>query len=261
MTAPDGAGPASRVLVVDDEVGLRDMVAQYLGKHGFTVETASGGAELDALLDAGPADAILLDVTMPGEDGFTIARRLRPSCPSPILMLTANDDIVDRVLGLELGADDYLTKPFDLRELRARVRAMLRRTAKAPDVPTPGATDPSGPPGRRVRFGVAVLDLDSHRLTRPDGTEQKLTAMEFDLLQAFANPNRVLTRERLLDLAHRDGADPFDRSIDIRVTRLRKKIEVDPAKPAVIRTVRGAGYMFVPGKPWPRKRTRERSAA
>jgi two-component system phosphate regulon response regulator OmpR len=218
------------------------MVAEYLGRHGFRVRTASGGAELDACLAAAPADMLILDVNMPGEDGFSIARRVRTSSSVPILMLTAADDIVDRVVGLELGADDYLTKPFDLRELRARLRTILRRSG-----PQPAASPPEPSPASRVRFGDAVLDLESHRLTL-DGADVPLTTMEFDLLQVFArNPNRVLTREQLLD-SNRGGNEPFDRSIDVRVTRIRRKIETDPGKPAIIQTVRGAGYMFVPIK-------------
>jgi two-component system, OmpR family, response regulator len=250
ITKPGTESP--RLVVVDDEPALREMVAEYLGRHGFSVRTADGGAALDALLAETPADALILDVNMPGEDGFSIARRIRAGSAVPILMLTAADDIVDRVVGLELGADDYLTKPFDLRELRARIRTVLRRSA-APAAPVAEAEPPSEPARKLVRFGIASLDLEAHLLRREDGTDEHLTAMEYELLAAFArNPNRVLTRERLLDLAGRDGTDPFDRSIDIRVTRIRKKIEADPAKPAVIRTVRGAGYMFVPpptGKP------------
>lgn len=236
----------SRLIVVDDEQGLREMVAEYLGNHGFAVRTASGGAELDLQLASEPADALVLDVNMPGEDGFAIARRMRATSDVPIIMLTAAGDIVDRVVGLELGADDYLTKPFDLRELRARLRTILRRRAAAAAAP---AREPAPTTSPHVSFGLVMLDLEMRTLRRRDGAELPLTAMEFDLLQAFAaNPNRVLTRDRLLDLAHRGDTDPFDRSIDIRVTRIRKKVEADPAKPVVIKTVRGAGYMFVPPK-------------
>ena len=223
------------------------MVAEYLGNHGFAVRTAAGGAELDAHLAAEAADIVVLDVNMPGEDGFTIARRIRSTSDMPILMLTAAGDIVDRVVGLELGADDYLTKPFDLRELRARLRTILRRRAAAAAPQASAAPPPAGK--QQISFGAVTLDVEMRTLRREDGSEVPLTAMEFDLLQAFAaNPNRVLTRDRLLDLAHRGDSDPFDRSIDIRVTRIRKKIEADPANPVVIKTVRGAGYMFVPPK-------------
>jgi len=240
----------ARVIVVDDEPELRDMVAEYLGKHRFAVRTAAGGHELDAQLADNPPDLLILDVNMPGEDGFAIARRVRAKSNVPIIMLTAANETVDRVVGLELGADDYLVKPFDLRELRARIQAVLRRTGRAVD-PAPQPTQPQGPdPAALVRMGDKRLDLDARRLLQPDGTELPLTAMEFDLLRAFAaNPNRALRRDRLLDLAHGRDNEPFDRSIDVRITRIRRKLERDPAKPEVIKTVQGVGYMFVPPKP------------
>jgi two-component system phosphate regulon response regulator OmpR len=235
-----------RLMVVDDEPGLRTMIADYLRRHGFAVDAAADGAELDAYLEKGMPDLLILDVNMPGENGFAIARRIRARSDVPILMLTAADDVVDRVVGLELGADDYVTKPFDLRELRARIQAVLRRNVR---VAEPSAAQPELP-STSVRFGDRLLDLDARQLLQADGSEVPLTAMEFDLLAAFANnPNRVLSRERLLDLAHGRGSEPFDRSIDIRVTRIRRKVERDPAKPELIKTMRGAGYMFVPRKP------------
>jgi two-component system phosphate regulon response regulator OmpR len=242
-----------RLIVVDDEPDLRGMIAEYLGKHGFMVRTAADGGELDVHLSGEPADLLILDVNMPGEDGFAIARRIRAKSALPILMLTAADDIVDRVVGLEIGADDYLTKPFDLRELRARIRALLRRAtapaAISPVVPEHPAAAKSEATSK-VQFGPMLLDLDTHRLIAPDGAEMTLTATEFDLLEAFArHPNRVLSREQLLDLAHDPKSDVFDRSIDIRIARIRRKIEQDPTNPQTIKTVRGAGYMFVPTKP------------
>jgi two-component system phosphate regulon response regulator OmpR len=178
---------------------------------------------------------------MPGEDGLSIARQLRKRGPVGIIMLTANSDTVDRVVGLEVGADDYVTKPFDLRELLARVRSVLRRAA------TPEA--PAATMGREVRFGRCTLNLDSRKLYAADGSETAITAMEFDLLRVFAeNPGRALSRERILDLAHNADSDPFDRSVDTRVVRLRRKLEEDPTKPQVIKTVRGAGYIFVPAR-------------
>jgi DNA-binding response OmpR family regulator len=235
-----------RLIVVDDESDLREMIAEYFGKHGFIVRTAGDGRELDTHLAGDPPDLLILDVNMPGEDGFAIARRVRARSAVPILMLTAAGDTVDRVVGLELGADDYVTKPFDLRELRARVQAVLRRTGRTPD-PSPKQVESSA---ERVRFGDLILDLDAHRLLQPDGTDLEITAMEFDLLAAFArNPNRVLSRDRLLDLAHNRDSEPFDRSIDVRITRIRRKVERDPEKPQVIKTMRGAGYMFVASKP------------
>jgi DNA-binding response OmpR family regulator len=235
-----------RVIIVDDEPDLREMLAEYLGKYGFSVRTAGDAREFDAHLAGEPPDLLILDVNMPGEDGFSIARRVRARSDVPILMLTAACDTVDRVVGLELGADDYVTKPFDLRELRARIQAVLRRTSRAREAQPPQVPNPT----ERVRFGDLFLDLGTHRLLQSDGTEMRITATEFELLAAFArNPNRVLSRERLLDLAHSGDAEPFDRSIDVRITRVRRKVERDPEKPQVIQTIRGAGYMFVPSKP------------
>ena len=233
---------APRLIVVDDEPEIRGMVADYLGRDGYEVCRCANGSELDAVLASCPADLVVLDVSMPGEDGISIARRLRAVGVTPIIMLTALADVVDRIVGLEVGADDYLTKPFDLRELRARVRAVLRRTT-AKSSPVESAKGRDGV----VSFGKVFFDRDAHCLVDGNGAQSRLTATEFDLLQVFArNPNRVMSRERLLDDTHAQGDDPFDRSIDIRITRIRKKIEIDAAKPQVIRTVRGAGYMFVP---------------
>jgi DNA-binding response OmpR family regulator len=244
---------AGRLIVVDDEPDIRCMVAEYLGKHGFFVRTAANGAELDTQLAGENPDMLILDINMPGEDGLSIARRIRARRVMPILMLTAADDIVDRVVGLEMGADDYLTKPFDLRELRARVRALLRRVVGSPSAAVATQLDsqpkPELEPGRHVRFGRLLLDLQTHSLIASDGAELTLTATEFELLEAFArHPNRVLSRDQLLDLAHHRGSDVFDRSIDIRITRIRRKIEDDPSNPRAIKTVRGAGYIFIPDK-------------
>jgi two-component system phosphate regulon response regulator OmpR len=243
---------AGRLIVVDDEADLRDTIAEYLGKQGFVVRAAANGRELDAHLANDLPDLLILDVNMPGEDGLAIARRVRARSAVPILMLTALDDVVDRVAGLEIGADDYLTKPFNPRELLARVRAILRRAVlRAVEIPAERReSEPPVDPGSRVRFGHLFLDLHAHRLVASDGTEMPLTSTEFDLLAAFArHPNRVLSREQLLDLAHSRPDDVFDRSIDIRIARIRQKVEPDPAKPQMIKTVRGAGYMFVPAKP------------
>jgi DNA-binding response OmpR family regulator len=248
---------AARLIVVDDEADLRDTIAEYLGKQGFVVRAAADGRELDAHLANDLPDLLILDVNMPGEDGLAIARRIRARSAVPILMLSAADDIIDRVTGLEIGADDYLTKPFNPRELLARVRAILRRAVlRVAETPpremSPMCREPEPPvdPRSRVRFGQMFLDLHAHLLVASDGTEMPLTATEFDLLAAFArHPNRVLSREQLLDLAHSRPDDVFDRSIDIRIARIRQKVEQDPAKPQMIKTVRGAGYMFVPAKP------------
>jgi len=229
------------VAVVDDERDIRETVAEYLEMNGYKVSKADGGPALRKIVERDRVDLAVLDVTMPGEDGLSLARWLRDRSGAGIIMLTARDAIVDRVVGIEMGADDYVTKPFDLRELLARVKAVLRRVGQAPS----GTGDGGRPTGREVRFGHCRLDLDSHKLYDADDREIPLTAMEFDLLRAFAErPNRVLTRDQLLDFAHNRDFEPFDRSIDIRIARIRRKIEPDPAKPAVIKTVRGAGYLF-----------------
>lgn len=229
------------IAVVDDERDIRETVAEYLEMNGYRVSKADGGTALRQLAEQERVDLAILDVTMPGEDGLSLARWLRDRNATGIIMLTARDAVVDRVVGIEMGADDYVTKPFDLRELLARVKAVLRRVGRVAM-----AADPSTPvAGRTVAFGACRLDLDAHRLYGPGGGEIPLTAMEFDLLRAFAErPNRVLTRDQLLDLAHNRDFEPFDRSIDIRIARIRRKVETDPARPSVIKTVRGAGYLF-----------------
>ena len=235
----------ARVVVVDDESEIRAIVSEYLARHGFSVRTADGGPALRALLAEAPADIVLLDIAMPGEDGLSLARHLREQGGVGIIMLTAAGESVDRIVGLEVGADDYITKPFDLREVLARVRSLARRLS----APAPAGEAQAKLRPDEVRLGRRVLDLTSRRLRDQDGTEIPLTAMEFDLLQAFATrPNRVLSRDQLLDLAHGRDPEPFDRSIDIRIARIRRKIEDDPAKPSVIKTIRGVGYMFVPSE-------------
>jgi DNA-binding response OmpR family regulator len=227
------------IVVVDDEEMVRDTVQEYLLRNGYAVSQAEGGAGLRALMSERAVDLVILDVNMPGEDGISIARNLRQRGRLGIIMLTANSDGVDRVVGLEVGADDYIAKPFEPRELLARVRAVLRRVA-------PGEGS-AATMGDEVRIGRCVLNLESRSLYSADGGAVPITTMEFDLLEAFArNPNRVLSRDRLLDLAHHKDSDGFDRSIDTRITRLRKKVEVDPTTPQAIKTVRGAGYLFVP---------------
>lgn len=242
------AGMTGRIIVVDDEQHIREMVADYLNGQGFSASAASGGAALDLLLVEGRPDLVLLDVNMPQEDGLSIARRLRATGDIPVIMVTAADDVVDRIVGLEVGADDYVTKPFDLRELKARIRAVLRRGANRMAAVAELATE-AAPEPMMVAFGRVTVDRAGRRLLGPDGGEEPVTSMEFDLIEAFLdNPYRVLSRDRLLDLAHRRNDDPFDRSIDIRITRLRKKIEEDPSKPQTIKTVRGAGYIYSPAR-------------
>ena len=232
-------GPA-RIVVVDDEPDLRLLLEDYLGAQGLAVRAAGSGAELDLLLRAEPADLVILDVNMPHEDGFTIAARLRAAGNGAgIVMLTAAGAVESRVAGLGAGADDYLPKPFEPRELLARIRAVLRRL-EAPAPPAP-------PAPRLLPFGRCRLDLDARRLLDGDGAATALTAMEFDLLATFArHPHQVLSRSRLSELAHNRPLDPADRSIDIRITRLRRKLEPDPAQPTVLRTMRGEGYLSAP---------------
>lgn len=251
--------PPAHIVVVDDEPEIREMLQEYLLRQGFAVSVATGGAALRALMQERAVDLVILDINMPGEDGLSIARYLRERGNVGIVMLTANGHTVDRIVGLEVGADDYVAKPCDLRELLARVRSLLRR-ASAPAGATapgairgrdsvPGATLPSTL-GHEVRMGRCLLNLDARRLFDLSGAEVPITAMEFDLLKAFADhPHKVLSRERLLDLAHGKEMTAFDRSIDTRIARLRQKLEVDVATPQVIKTVRGAGYVFVPGRP------------
>ena len=234
------------VAVVDDEDDLRRSVSEYLELQGFTISQAADGPGLRALLAAGSIDLVLLDLRMPGEDGISILRGVREHFGVPVIMVTAIGDPIDRIVGLEVGADDYVVKPFELRELLARIRTVLRRAAASSVITAPVRRE-IGPAPDRVRLGRLELDLAARRLLEPDGKEVPLTSMEFDLLNVLLrNPNRVLSRDQLLAQAHNDSWEPFDRSIDIRIARLRKKVERDPANPEAIRTVRGVGYMFVP---------------
>lgn len=233
----------AEIIVVEDEPGIREMLRDYLSGHGFAVRQAADAAACRRLLVESPADLVLLDINMPGEDGLSLARWLRAQpalARLGIVMLTAESDVVDRIVGLEIGADDYITKPFDLRELRARLRTLLRRLT-----PALQAAPEAALPEDTVRFGSRLLHLGSRRLCDAGGLEIPLTAMEFDLLKCFAShPDRVLSRDQLLDLAHHGQWEPFDRSIDIRIARLRRKIEADPSHPTVLKTVHGAGYLF-----------------
>lgn len=233
------------IIVVDDEPGIRETIQEYLELHDFRVTAAGGGEELRQVIDEHDADLVLLDIRMPGEDGLSLARFLRAEKQVGIIMLTAAGEVVDRIVGLEMGADDYLAKPVDLRELLARIKAVLRRADRGQAADEAEAADGV----RLARFGSFTLNLESHKLFDAGGDEIPLTGMEFDLLKAFAdNPNRVLTRDQLLNLAHNRDWEPFDRSIDIRIARIRRKIESDPAKPQVIKTVRGAGYIYSTAK-------------
>ena len=240
---------AGSVLVVEDDEGIRAMLAEYLGTHGYAVAQAADGASMRAALARAVPDVVLLDVNLPGEDGLTLARFLRERHDVGIVMVTGASDVVDRVAGLEVGADDYVTKPFDLRELRARIKSVMRRVRERPAPAAPAASVAGAPAASaRVRVGAGMLDLASRALYDATGAEVPLTAMEFDLLRVFVErPRQVLSRDQLLTLTRNREWEPFDRSIDIRIARLRRKIEADPDRPQAIRTVRGAGYMFVPG--------------
>jgi two-component system phosphate regulon response regulator OmpR len=231
----------ARILVADDEADLRALLPRYLTDQGYAVRTVDSAAPLDKLLAREPFDVLVLDVMMPGEDGLSICRRLRAQGETiPILMLTARGDPLDRIIGLEMGADDYLPKPFNPRELLARIQALVRRQRIL------GAHTPTATGLGTVRFGAHTLHLAERRLER-DGADVQLTTGEFALLQALAqNPNRPLGRDRLIELAHGREHEATDRSIDVQVMRLRRLIEADPAKPRHIQTVWGVGYVFVP---------------
>ena len=234
---------SQHIIVVDDEVAAREMVGDYLKMHGFDVTLCDGGTSLRTVMAEVSPDLIVLDLNMPEEDGLSIVRDLKSRSSVPIIMLTATASPIDRVVGLELGADDYVPKPCELRELVARIRSVLRRGG----APAPSAGAPAETPTKTIRMGIRWFDLDTHRLRDDAGGEQVLTKSEYALLRAFADhPKRVLSRDRLLDLADARDPDAFDRSIDVRINRIRKKIEPDPAQPRYIRTVRGLGYVFRP---------------
>lgn len=229
------------ILVVDDDEDIRALLTVFFRKHGHAVSVAADGETLFAALDRQSVDLVILDVMLPGEDGFSLCRHLRSVSSVPVIMLTAVADHVDRIVGLEIGADDYLVKPFDARELLARVKAILRRTAqfRAPVVGT--ATRPM------LSFAGWRLDIARRELRSEESTLMILSNAEFDLLLAFAeNPQRVLTRDQLLDLARGSSHVVYDRSIDVQVGRLRRKLDTGDGEPSIIRTVRGGGYLFTP---------------
>ena len=236
---PETAARATHVLVVDDDASLRELLADYLQREGFRVSAVGDGEALFEWLARASADLVILDLMLPGTDGLTVARRLRQRTEVPIIMLSARGEEIDRIIGLEVGADDYLAKPFNPRELLARIRAVLRRPAQG------AARQPAA--AERIEFGPYRLDPAARRLHRGD-QPVSLTGGEFDLLRIFAeHPNRVLDRDRLLDLLKGYERSPFDRSIDVQVARLRSKIEPDKKAPRYIRTVWGRGYLFTPG--------------
>jgi two-component system OmpR family response regulator len=233
------------IIIVDDEAPAREMVGDYLKMHGFTVTLCDGGKSLRGAIENNVPDLVVLDLNMPEEDGLSIIRDLKSRTNVPVIMLTATASPIDRVVGLELGADDYVAKPCELRELMARIRSVLRRSTPARAAAEAGGEKAAKDP--LVRFGTKWLDLQAQALRDDEGNEHPLTASEFGLLKVFAaNPKRVLSRERLLELANARDSEAFDRAVDLRIMRIRRKIEIDPTKPSVIRTIRGGGYLFSP---------------
>ncbi len=237
---------SQHIFIVDDEAPAREMVGDYLKMHGFAVTLCDGGKSLRAAIETSVPDLVVLDLNMPEEDGLSIIRDLKGRINVPVIMLTATASPIDRVVGLELGADDYIAKPCELRELMARIRSVLRRSTPAKAAPA-AETGAKAAKEQLVRFGTKWLDLEAQALRDDEGNEHPLTASEFGLLKVFAaNPKRVLSRERLLELANARDSEAFDRAVDLRIMRIRRKIEPDPTKPAVIRTIRGGGYLFSP---------------
>ena len=235
----NAAAPA-RILVVDDDPALRELLADYLGASGFVVDTAVDGRQMHERIAQVPPDAIVLDLMLPGEDGLSLARELRKSSEVPILMVSARGEEIDRVVGLEVGADDYLPKPFSPRELVARIHAVLRRRAAPPPPGAPAITEES------VSFGKVTINLATRELER-EGTATLLTSGEFGLLRVLLeHPRQPMSRDKLMELARGREYEVFDRAIDVQISRLRKLVEEDPAKPRYIQTVWGFGYVFVP---------------
>ncbi len=228
---------ANRILIIDDDERLTEMLASYMATRGFAVEQRADARSGLTALGAGDFDAVVLDVMLPDLDGFEVCRRIRASSDVPVLMLTARGDATDRVVGLELGADDYLPKPFDPRELLARLGAVLRRTRR-------GVAEPTAP----LRFGRLTIDRQS-REVQVDGQRRELTGRQFDLLVLLAErAGRVLTREQIMTALGAEGWDNVDRSIDVHVSRIRNAVEDDPKRPVFVRTVRGVGYVFSPAQ-------------
>ncbi|SEH12265.1 two component transcriptional regulator, winged helix family [Sphingopyxis sp. YR583] len=229
----------ARIIVCDDDPDLRDLLVDLLRRDGYEVEEAEDGIALRRIVPRFRPDIVVCDLMMPGEDGLSLTRWLRGEGHAAVLMLTAMGSTTDRIVGLEMGADDYLAKPFEPGELRARIKAILRRTMSA--------NLSAGRPAARVKVGRCVVDTEMKAMFNEAGERVELTAMEYDLLYTFVtHARRPLNRDQLLELAHHKKWDPYDRSIDMRIARLRKKIEFDPAKPSVLKTVRGEGYMLIP---------------
>ncbi|MGF1651657.1 MAG: response regulator [Hyphomicrobiaceae bacterium] len=228
----------TKILVVDDDDDIRGLLISFLAEEGFGAKGVPDAANMDASIALDRPDLIVLDLMLPGEDGLSICRRLRSASGIPVIMLTARSSEVDRIVGLEIGADDYVTKPFSKRELLARIRSVLRRGVPPPEL---------NPPKAVLRFNHYTVDINARRITDQSGRDVGLTGAEFDLLVCFVQaPQRVLSRDQLLDKMHGRNADPFDRSIDTLVSRLRKKIEVASDNERVIATIRNHGYLFTP---------------
>lgn len=231
----------AHILLVDDHEEIREMLGRYLRRHGIQVTTAEDAAAARRALRTSSPNLVLLDIMMPGEDGLSLCRHLRENSDLPIILLTAVDEATDRILGLEMGADDYVTKPFEPRELLARIRAVLRRAQSLPVTVARRRQEP----GESLYFSGWMLDLGRRELSGPDGVAVSLSTSEFLLLEAFArHPKMVLSRDQLMDLTKGRGAENFDRSVDNQVSRLRRKVEADPRNPTLIKTVWGGGYCF-----------------
>ncbi len=240
MTSGQAEGKRT-ILIVDDEPQVRAMLERYLVREGYKVETAASGEAMRRIIGRGKVDLVILDLILPDEDGLELAKTLRDDRGAElgIIMLSGKGDEIDRVVGLEMGADDYVAKPFSLREILARVKSVLRRVPEAALAPKPAINS--------IQFGMWEFDLLRRRLTRNDGEEVPLTPGEFNLLKIFVeNQRRVMSRELLLDLTRGYGSDSLDRTIDVQVNRLRQKIEIDPKSPRLVKTVRGGGYVFSP---------------
>jgi two-component system OmpR family response regulator len=224
------------VLVVDDDSEIRNLLREYLHKNGYRVSVAADGKEMWSVLEHAAPDIVVLDLMLPGDDGLTLCRKLRARSSLPVIMLTARGEETDRIVGLEMGADDYLAKPFGPRELLARIKSVLRRTRALPENLQPDEA-------RRIRFGGWVLDVTARHLVSPQGAVVPLSGTEYKLLRTFlSHPNRTLNRDQLIDLMLSRDAAPFDRSIDVQVSRLRHRLANDPNEPSIIKTVRGEGY-------------------
>ncbi len=239
---------SEHLLVVDDDPGIRSFLERYLGKHGYQVTLMPDGDKISEFLNGNQVDLVILDLMLPGKDGLQLTRDIRYQVDVPVIMLTAKGDDIDRIIGLEMGADDYLPKPFNPRELLARIRSVLKRAHARRQ----GETDPEPATSteKKYAFGRWVLDPGRHELVSNQGEQHSLTHGEYALLLAFVtHPNRVLSRDQLLDITRDREFAPFDRSIDVQVSRLRRKIEDDPKRPGFITTVRGGGYMFDPSPP------------